>query len=199
MSAIEVSLLVVGTEPFLTAELVIINTPNGPAPPLVTGTFGSADFLHSLMGEASDKLSQASVTDLSKKMDDVRTRATSRLHTLILFTQASNADQSSVFSTLKTILGKIPHGGGDSSQMSQGETLAAESKAYRFDPNNVAPPEVQQRLWTLLKWHDGVSRSVSEMTSSVPGLESLLSNLSEALNTCNSLSYLALAASLLDS
>jgi hypothetical protein len=33
---------------------VIIDTPNGPAPPLITGTFGSADFLHSLMGEATE-------------------------------------------------------------------------------------------------------------------------------------------------
>ena len=35
-------------------DLVIVNTPNGPAPPLVTGTFGSADFIHSLMGEATE-------------------------------------------------------------------------------------------------------------------------------------------------
>ena len=76
--AIEVSLFVASTEPSFTPKSVIINTPNGPAPPLVTGTFGSADFLHSLMGEATDKLSQASVTDLSKKMDDVRIRAISR-------------------------------------------------------------------------------------------------------------------------
>jgi Heterokaryon incompatibility protein Het-C len=55
----------------LTAGLVVINTPNGPAPPLVTGTFGGADFLHSLMGEATDHLSQASVTDLSQKIEDV--------------------------------------------------------------------------------------------------------------------------------
>lgn len=33
---------------------VIVDTPNGPAPPLVTGTFGSADFIHSLMGEATE-------------------------------------------------------------------------------------------------------------------------------------------------
>ena len=33
---------------------VLINTPNGEAPPLVTGTFGSADFMHSLMGEATE-------------------------------------------------------------------------------------------------------------------------------------------------
>jgi hypothetical protein len=53
---------------------VTINTPNGPSPPLVTGTFGSADFLHSLLGEAGDKLSQASVTDLSQKINNVRPR-----------------------------------------------------------------------------------------------------------------------------
>jgi hypothetical protein len=50
----------------------MINTPNGPAPPLVTGTFGGADFLHSLMGEATDHLSQSSITDLSQKIDNVR-------------------------------------------------------------------------------------------------------------------------------
>jgi hypothetical protein len=33
---------------------VVIRTPSGPAPPLVTGTFGSADFIHSLMGEATE-------------------------------------------------------------------------------------------------------------------------------------------------
>lgn len=33
---------------------VIVDTPNGPAPPLVTGTFGGADFLHSLLGEAGE-------------------------------------------------------------------------------------------------------------------------------------------------
>lgn len=28
-----------------------MNTPYGPAPPLVTGTFGSADFIYSVLGE----------------------------------------------------------------------------------------------------------------------------------------------------
>jgi hypothetical protein len=35
-------------------EATDIDTPNGRAPPLVTGTFGGADFLHSLMGEATE-------------------------------------------------------------------------------------------------------------------------------------------------
>jgi hypothetical protein len=50
---------------------VRVNTPSGQAPPLVTGTFGSADFFHSLLGEATDKLSQSSMEDLSQKLKDV--------------------------------------------------------------------------------------------------------------------------------
>ncbi|KAJ7897370.1 Het-C-domain-containing protein [Mycena olivaceomarginata] len=122
-----------------------IETPNGRAPPLVTGTFGGADFLHSLMGEATDKLSQASVTDLASKMNE-----------------AQDGDNSNV-STLKSLLSKLPIGGG-SSKMDEGEQLHEEAKAYNFDPNNVAPPEVQQKLLQLLR------------------LDSLVDQLSNALN-----------------
>ena len=191
MSAIEVSPFVVGIEYLLTAGLVIINTPNGPAPPLVTGTFGSADFLHSLMGEATDHLSQASVTDLSDKMNAVSHLFPSLPHALTKI-QASGADQSSALATLKSVLAKIPLGGG-SSQMGEVHALEAESKAYRFDPKNVAPPEVRDRLLASLAWRDNVYRSVLKKIEAVPGLESLIDNMSEALNTCESISHLAFA------
>ena len=49
---------------------VRICTPQGYAvPPLVTGSFGGADFMHSLLGEASDHISSASVSDLNKQMN----------------------------------------------------------------------------------------------------------------------------------
>ena len=70
--------------------------------------------------------------------------------------------------------------------MDGAESLQAESKAYRFNPDNIAPPEVQQRLWALLKWRDGVFRNVSEKIESIPGLETLIDNLSDALNACTS-------------
>ena len=35
-------------------ENVLVESPNGPAPGMVTGTFGSADFVHSLLGEATE-------------------------------------------------------------------------------------------------------------------------------------------------
>lgn len=54
-------------------SLVTVQAPNGErVPPIVTGTFGGADFLHSLMGEATDHISQSSVTDLSDKLKNVR-------------------------------------------------------------------------------------------------------------------------------
>ncbi|KAI9444928.1 Het-C-domain-containing protein [Lactarius indigo] len=128
-------------------HVVVINTPNGSAPPLVTGTFGGADFLHSLMGEATDHLSQSSITDLSQKIDD-----------------ASNADQSSALSVLKSSHYKLSQ------------------RRITFDPDNIAPPEVQKRLLALLKWHDGVVRSVSEKIEAIPGLETLIDNLTDAIN-----------------
>ena len=38
--------------------------------PLVTGTFGGTDFIHSLLGEARDHISQASLTDLNAAISD---------------------------------------------------------------------------------------------------------------------------------
>ena len=70
--------------------------------------------------------------------------------------------------------------------MDEAESLQAESKAYRFNPDNIAPPEVQQRLWALLKWRDGVFRGVSEKIESIPGLETLIDSLTDALNACTS-------------
>jgi hypothetical protein len=86
----------------------------------------------------------------------------------------------------------MPLGGG-SSKMREGQALEAESKAYRFDPKNVAPPEVQDRLRALLAWHDNVSRSVLKIVEAVPGLESLIDKTSDALNTCKSMSHLPFA------
>ncbi|EIN14403.1 Het-C-domain-containing protein [Punctularia strigosozonata HHB-11173 SS5] len=143
---------------------VIIQTPNGPAPPLVTGTFGSADFFHSVLGEATDHLSQTSMTDLSQKMND-----------------AKLGNQNEKFDALKSILGKL--GGGDSDgKVSEAEDINQKSKAYSFDPGDIAPPEVQQQLWEILKWRDSIFKTVLEKIEMIPGLSELIDNLTDALN-----------------
>ncbi|KAL0951712.1 hypothetical protein HGRIS_008387 [Hohenbuehelia grisea] len=142
---------------------VVVNTPNGQAPPIVTGTFGGADFLHSLMGEATDKLSQASVTDLTEKMN------------------AASQDDNSKADALRNILKQLPIGGG-SEKVDEGESMHEKAKAYHFDPNNVAPPDVQKQLWDLLKWRDSVYRDVLKKLEMVPGLTDLIDELTNALN-----------------
>ncbi|EKM61451.1 uncharacterized protein PHACADRAFT_248072 [Phanerochaete carnosa HHB-10118-sp] len=145
-------------------ENVIISTPNGPAPPLVTGTFGSADFLHSLMGEATDHLSQASVVDLSKNL--------------------SNASQNGGDSSLlRSLLEKLPIGGShDEDKVSQADEMQEQAKAYQFNPDNIMPPAVQDQLLQLLKWRDDIYRDILKKIEMVPGLESLIDALTNALN-----------------
>jgi Heterokaryon incompatibility protein Het-C len=84
---------------------------------------------------------------------------------------------------IKDILSKLPIGGG-SNKMSQAEQIQAQSQAYNFDPNNVAPPEVRQQLFALLKWRDNLYRDVVKTIEMIPGLEDLVDQLSNALNAC---------------
>ncbi|KAL5534058.1 hypothetical protein ACEPAG_518 [Sanghuangporus baumii] len=141
-------------------ENVIIETPNGPAPPLVTGTFGSADFIHSLLGEATDHISETSVTNLFDKMK-----------------QSGDADNS--ISGLKDILSKLPIGGG-SDKAEEAEDI--KRKTIDIDPDDIAPKEVQEQLLQLLRWRDGVYRDIVEKIEMVPGLNELIDQLTNALN-----------------
>lgn len=75
--------------------------------------------------------------------------------------------------------------GGDSNdKLNQGEQMQQQAQGYNFDPNNVCPPEVMQRLTELLKWHDDVMRQILKKIEMVPGLASLLEEFSNALNAC---------------
>lgn len=86
-------------------------------------------------------MSEASLTDLSKKLG-----------------AAKNEDQSdSPISKITDILSKIPSSGGDD-KVAKGEELKA--KAIDFNPDDVAPEEVQKQLWEILLWRDGVMKGM---------------------------------------
>ncbi|KIY69371.1 Het-C-domain-containing protein [Cylindrobasidium torrendii FP15055 ss-10] len=143
---------------------VFVETPNGDrVPPLVTGTFGSADFLHSLLGEATDHISQASVTALTDTMN-----------------KSQSNDTSEKLAALKGLLSKV--GGGEEDKTSKAEEIEAQSKAYDFNPDDVAPPEVQQLLLDLLKWHDDIMRDIIAKIDMIPGLADLVDELTNAIN-----------------
>ncbi|KAF8575733.1 heterokaryon incompatibility Het-C [Ramaria rubella] len=152
-------------------DSVVIDTPNGPSPPLVTGTFGSADFIYSVLGEGMDRLSEASISNLAEKMDKA-----SHLAYFALF-QSDN-----VSSILKGLLAKLPSSGNTThdEKMEQAENI--KNRAYNFNPDDVAPEEIQHLLWHILEWRDTIYKDVLKVIGMVPGLSELFEELSEALN-----------------
>ena len=72
--------------------------------------------------------------------------------------------------------------------------MQAQAKAYHFDPDNVAPPEVRQQLWNLLKWRDNIYRDIIKKIEMIPGLSELIDNLTNALNACKSFRTIGLGS-----
>lgn len=92
-------------------------------------------------------------------------------------------DQTNQLETLKNLFSKLPISG-SSESINQGEDFQQQSKAYNFDPDNVAPPEVQQQLFSLLSWHDNIYRNILTKIEAIPGLTDLVENITNALNAC---------------
>lgn len=155
--------------------------------PLVTGTFGMTDFLHSVVGELGDKVAQSEIEDLESKFDSA----------------TSDDNQNDQTSVLKAILDKVPwdmlEGDGSKPDPQQADALkqaanqkAEEAKQHPLDPNatlggiNIeeAKQMSQQTLkdmYPILEFHDQVMQGVTQIISKVPGLDDLLENMSGAL------------------
>ena len=96
--------------------------------------------------------------------------------------QASQGNDT--IGNLRSIISKLPIGGVDDDKMGEADDMEAKAKAYNFDPDNVAPPEVREQLWQLLKWRDDIYRDIIKKIEMVPGLSDLIENLTNALNAC---------------
>ncbi|CZS97058.1 related to Het-c protein [Rhynchosporium agropyri] len=154
--------------------------------PLVTGTFGMTDFLHSVVGEMGDKVAQSEIEGLDSQLN-----------------QASQDDEKNdQTSVLKAILDKVPWDllesdtKPDAAKADQLKEAAAakkqETAAHPPDPNaslggvNIeeAKAQAQQTLkdmYPILEFHDQVMKGVTEVISKVPGLDDLLENMTGAL------------------
>lgn len=150
-------------------ENVKVNSPEGPVPPLVTGTFAGADFCFSMLGEASDKLSSASIADLTAQLDSA---------------QDANKKPGGInLGFIKTILSKLPMGGNDSEV--QNDLASMDQKKHAFDLDGridqIAPAELQTKIWDLFKVRDNLMRRIEELIQGIPGLGEILDNLSLSL------------------
>ncbi|TYJ55362.1 hypothetical protein B9479_003977 [Cryptococcus floricola] len=146
-----------------------VRAPNGrDVYPLVTGTFGGADFIHSLMGEATDHLSQSSVSDLSKQMTNARS---------ISEGQTSSAD------TLRQLFFSLPGGNGDSMTRDlDGIQNMRAGQPGGVDPSNMSPQELHNVIWQILSFRDSVMKKIENTIDRIPGLAGIVEKISNSVS-----------------
>ncbi|KAI0266532.1 Het-C-domain-containing protein [Gloeopeniophorella convolvens] len=150
---------------------VRIQAPSGRwVAPLVTGTFGSSDFIHSLLGEATDHISEASVSDLNRAMSSARSRSMSG---------ATNPS-----STLRDLLFRLPGGSGAeiSRDMEGIERIRDGSANGGKPPDQMTPQELHSVLWQVLSFRDSVVKKIEKTIEKIPGLGSLIEKITDTIS-----------------
>ncbi|KAF2860996.1 heterokaryon incompatibility Het-C [Piedraia hortae CBS 480.64] len=164
--------------------------------PLVTGTFGGVDFLHSVLGEATDHISQSEVDETEvQKLDAALGQAAA-------LTGAGGGGGSRSFdgssggnsnmTDFTDVLSKIPGTRGLIEEAMQLQSSSAEqaaqieqqgsSRAAAGGPAvNVDVQQVVTRIYPILAFRDKVMRSVDAFVSKIPGLEKIIDTISEKL------------------
>ncbi|KAK6531501.1 hypothetical protein TWF281_008303 [Arthrobotrys megalospora] len=180
--------------------------------PLVTGTFGSTDFLHSVLGEAQDKLTQNELEELDLAMaeaqEDDKKRTSSSSGTRGFGSSGGSSSDSEI---LKALLSQIPGTQGLGEECSRlqadsdaqtfanmdlgGGTRAAHGSSYSGSSSGGGgmgsvsdkisaynPEQLMQRVWPILQFRDRVFRAIESAIEKVPGLVDVVEKISELLS-----------------
>ena len=143
--------------------------------PIVTGTFGGVDFFHSVLGEVSDKAAQSEVQTLEGVISD---------------SQGGSPSQS----FLQDLLSKIPDGllSDKDDQANKMDGFKAKADNAKQHNENITPrkPEewtrflddVQQQIFPVLEWHDGLIKAINEAIEKIPVLPDLIEQLQDQMN-----------------
>ncbi|CAD0081742.1 unnamed protein product [Aureobasidium vineae] len=140
--------------------------------PIVTGTFGGVDFLHSVMGELDDKATQSEIQELEGVIDSSQNQNTS---------------------LLKKLLKALPSGLlGGKDQAGKVDELQSNAAAAQMGNMKLSPrqpeewakqlQEVQNQIYPILEFHDGLMMGINEAIEKIPILPDLLEQLTEQLN-----------------
>ncbi|KIW70075.1 hypothetical protein PV04_02383 [Phialophora macrospora] len=145
-----------------------------PVFPIVTGTFGGVDFLHSVCGEFDDKTTQSEIEELDNTLQ-----------------QYQNGNQDN--SILQDLLDKIPSGVfGGKDESGKANELKQNALNHQMQNTNISPrrPEewtryindVQKQIYPILEWHDEIMQSITETIEKIPILPDLIENVQEEVN-----------------
>ncbi|KAL8949567.1 MAG: hypothetical protein Q9222_004341 [Ikaeria aurantiellina] len=178
--------------------------------PLVTGSFGAVDFLHSVLGEATDHFAQTEIEQMDIALGDAQSQS-----------KPSGGSRGSGESQLSSMTGLLSQMPGAGSLCQQAEQLQAQSDAqehansgYRDasfaapNPNSnintqfSAPPGSQggppgpsipgmsatfdpvktaAQIYPILEFRDKVARAIASTIEKIPGLEALVEKITERL------------------
>ncbi|KAL5117255.1 hypothetical protein ACEQ8H_004814 [Pleosporales sp. CAS-2024a] len=133
--------------------------------PIVTGTFGGVDFLHSVCGELSDKATQSELQELEGAISD--------------------AGRKENKSQIKELLSKLPDGiFGGKDQGSKADELENNANAAAMGNLHVNPKEPEafteqlgelvKQIYPIMEFHDEIMMSISEFIEKIPILPEII-------------------------
>ncbi|KAK7746956.1 hypothetical protein SLS53_002144 [Cytospora paraplurivora] len=171
--------------------------------PIVTGTFGGVDFLHSVLGEATDHFTQSEVDEVDialKNAEDGGSSAAGAnrdgptgdrgLFGLSLGGGSSSSSAKDFISSISRLPGvgggfaaearKLQEASDEQERMNNQQTRGNLNQVPGMSPN-FDPVQTAKRIYPILEFRDKIVKSINNLISKVPGLEKLLEHISETL------------------
>lgn len=169
--------------------------------PLVTGTFGGVDFLHSVLGEATDHFTQSEVDEVDIALKNAQASGSAASggardgpsgdRGLFGLSLSSSGKAGNDFISSIADLPGIGSGfAAEARQLQQtsAEQERANNERSRANLNqipgmsaNFDPVKTVKQIYPILEFRDKIVKAISNMISKVPGLEKLLEHISETL------------------
>jgi hypothetical protein len=167
--------------------------------PLVTGTFGAVDFLHSVLGEATDHFTQTEVEEMDMALKSAEQAQSG------VGGQRGLFDSSQDFASL---LSQVPGMGGglaatardlqtqSNEQEYQNAVKASVNDSFAGPPGSIGGPpsnavpgmsanfdpvETARKIYPILEFRDKVVKAINATIAKIPGLEALVEKISETL------------------
>lgn len=124
--------------------------------------------LHSVLGEASDKLIQSEVE---------------QLESTITAASAESNQNGGQHGIIRDLLKQLNIGGSDDLD-AQATNLEQQSEAKKNEPWGISDggAGIKREIMPFLEWHDKIMKAINDALESIPGLTALVEKLSEAVS-----------------
>lgn len=169
--------------------------------PIVTGTFGGVDFLHSVLGEATDHFTQSEVDEVDIALKNAQAQGASASGTsrdgptgerglFGLSLSSSGRAGNDFISSIAGLPGIGSSFAAEARNLQQASADQERTNNERSRANvnqvpgmsaNFDPVQTAKRIYPILQFRDKIVKSINSIISKVPGLESLLEHISETL------------------